>query len=112
MLSPRNGKLRYLKHRSTNAYRLLRQGRFRVFRDMLKMEFDLQFGVLRDRIKGSSAELSTLDSEYIDKRKLRPPGYQPTTLKPAAYVAMQADPEAVRQELSRILSSLNVRAGR
>jgi hypothetical protein len=130
MLSPRNRRLRYLKERSTNAYWLLRQGKFRIFLEMLKMEADLQFSNLRDQVNnyaeggvqsrlgfdslvgkkdGASADLPILDSEYIDRRKLRPPSYRPTNLKRADAVAMRANPEAVRGELSRILSSFNVR---
>lgn len=129
MLSPRNRKLRYLKERSTNAYWLLRQGQFRVFLEMLKREADLQFGVLRDRVnnyaevgvqsrlgfdpQASAAARATdipgLDSEYIDRRKLRPPSYRPTTYKRVDAVAIHANPELVKGELHKILSSFNVK---
>jgi len=109
MPSSGTGKLQYLKDRSTNALLLLRQGRFRVFVDMFKMEADLQLSVLRQRIGHRVNSHSKLDSEYIDRRKLRPPSYKPTAIKPAADITMQADPEEVKAELSKILSSFKVK---
>jgi hypothetical protein len=129
MLSPRNRKLRYLQVRATNAYWLLRQGRFRQFLIHLKSEVDIQLEIVRGRVNnyaeaGVQARLSSdsqagaqgaanavpdLDSEYIDRRKIRPPSYKPTIFKHGAAVSMQADAGVVREELRSILSTFNVR---
>ncbi len=132
MLSHTNRKLRYLKSHATNAYSLLRERKYREFMGVLKREARFQFIILRDRIK-SHAEVKTLsrvgresyarkdaalpdlprlDSAYIDRRKLRPPSYRPTTLKRVESVPMRANPEAIKRELDGILSSLNVRERR
>ena len=50
MLSPRNRKLRYFQVRATNAYWLLRQGRFRQFLVHLKSEVDIQLDIVRNRV--------------------------------------------------------------
>jgi hypothetical protein len=129
MLSPKNRKLRYLQVRTTNAYWLLRQGRFRQFLIHLKSEVDIQLESVRSRINnyaeaGVQSRLGSdsrgtvqsapvpvpdLDSEYIDRRKVQPPSYRPTIFKHAAAVNMQADAGVVRDELRTILSSFNVR---
>lgn len=129
MLSPGNRKLRYLKDRSVNAYWLLRQGNIRQFLVHLRSEVDLQLQTARNRINsyaeggvqsqlgydsrevgaGAAANLPELDSEYIDRRKLRSPSYRPTTFKQVAPVVMQADAEVVKSELRAITSSFNVR---
>ena len=129
MLSPRNRKLRYFQVRATNAYWLLRQGRFRQFLVHLKSEVDIQLDIVRNRVNsyaeagvqsrlGSDSQGSVqnapvavpdLDSEYIDRRKIQPPSYRPTIFKLAAPVSMRADASVVRDELRTILSSFNVR---
>lgn len=113
MLSRSNRKLRYLKYRSTSAYWLLRQRKFRMLLEMFKREAYFLFEILRKHVIHDSDVVaqsrSGLDSQYIDRRKLRPPSYRPTTLKCADAVTMQANPEAVKRELGRILSSVHVR---
>lgn len=129
MLFRSNRKLRYLKYRSTNAYWLLRQRKFRMLLEMLKREAYFLFNILRNhmrhnsdvviqsrsgsdshtRARGALPDLPGGDSEYIDRHKLRSPSYRPTTLKRADGFAMQANPEAVQRELGRILSSVHVR---
>jgi hypothetical protein len=99
---------------------------------MLKREAYFQFEMFRSRVNhhaelavksqsghnslASAAdalpELPAHGSSYIDRRKLRPPSYRPTTLKGADTVPMQANPEAVKRELGRIRSSLNMRGRR
>jgi hypothetical protein len=133
MPSRNNRKLQYLKYRATNAYSLLRQRKFREFLGVLKRETHFQFEIVRDRVNNYAEEAVQsrssrdsysredralpylqpgLDSGYIDRRKLRPPSYRPTTFKRADIVPMRANPEAVKRELDEILSSLNVRERR
>jgi hypothetical protein len=132
MLSRSNRKVRYLKYLSAHAYSLLRQRKLKEFLGLLKRQARFQFIILRDRIKSHAEvkalsgvgrdsyarkdaalpDLPDLDSAYIDRRKLRPPSYRPTTLKRAESVPMRANPEAIKRELDEILSSLNVRERR
>lgn len=60
-------------------------------------------------MQGAPEDLPGFNSQYIDRRKIRPPSYRPTKLKRADTVPMQANPEAVKGELGRILSCSNVR---
>lgn len=129
MPSRKNGKLQYLQGRSANTLWLPSQRRFSVFLQSLKREAYFQAELLRRRLRypakpalqsrsgrdspGSAddafAGLPARGSRYIDSRKLAPRGYRPTTLKRADAMPMHANPEEVKHELGRILSSLNER---
>jgi hypothetical protein len=129
MLSRRNKKLQYFKELSVNAYWLLRQGKLRAFLELFKREATVQFEVLRNRVnnyaqagiqtrlgcnsqadaKGVPTDLSSLDSRYFDRHKLRPPSYRPTILKRVDPVPLKANPQALKAQLDTILSSVSAK---
>ncbi len=96
-------KIRYFQDRCINAYKMLRTGRFRLMWKSVWVEVDKRIANIRAKkfsvIKGDSFFLR------LDKRKVLPASYRPTTSATAPSVRLQVDAIVLANELKSIRST-------
>ena len=99
----KGGKVRYFQDRCTNAYRMLRTGRFSLMWKSVWVEVD-------KRVTNIRAKMFSIiggDSFFVqlDKRKVFPVSYRPTTPATASSVKLQVDVIVLASELKSIRST-------
>jgi hypothetical protein len=103
MPSLTNKKIRYFLDRCINAYQMLRTGRFRLMWKSLWLEVDKRVANIRAKIflitRGDSA------FARLDRRKVLPASYRPTTSTTAPSAKLQVDVVVLAAELKRIRST-------
>ena len=103
MPSLTNKKIRYFQDRCINAYKMLRTGRFRLMWNSVWVEADKR--VANMRVKRFSVIRGDLFSVRLDKRKVLPSSYRPTTSTIAPSVRLRVDTIVLARELKSIRST-------
>ena len=103
MPSLTNKKIRYFLDRCINAYQMLRTGRFRLMWKSLWLEVD-------KRVANIGAKIFSItrgDSLFarLDRRKVLPASYRPTTSTTASSAKLQVDVVVLATELKKIRST-------
>jgi hypothetical protein len=100
-------KLRYLKDRCTNAYWMVRNGKFKLILKSIRIEIEHRIADVQAWLhKVPELDDSQVPgSAFVNKRKVIPPSYKPTKLRLLAPAPLQADPAVVAGELRNILST-------
>ena len=103
MPSLTNKKIRYFLDRCINAYQMLRTGRFRLMWKSLWLEVDKRVANIRAKI----FLITRGDSLFarLDRRKVLPASYRPTTSTTASSAKLQVDVVVLATELKRIRST-------
>jgi len=103
MPSLTNKKIRYFLDRCVNAYQMLRTGRFRLMWKSLWLEVDKRVANIRAKI----FLITRGDSLFarLDRRKVLPASYRPTTSTTASSAKLQVDVVVLATELKRIRST-------
>jgi hypothetical protein len=103
MPSLTNKKIRYFLDRCINAYQMLRTGRFRLMWKSLWLEVDKRVANIRAKI----FSITRGDSLFarLDRRKVLPASYRPTTSTTASSAKLQVDVVVLATELKRIRST-------
>jgi hypothetical protein len=103
MPSLTNKKIRYFLDRCVNAYQMLRTGRFRLMWKSLWLEVDKRVANIRAKI----FSITRGDSLFarLDRRKVLPASYRPTTSTTASSAKLQVDVVVLATELKRIRST-------
>ena len=96
-------KVRYFQDRCINAYKMLKTGRFRLMWNSVWVEVDKRVANIRAKkfsvIRGDSFFVR------LDKRKVLPSSYRPTTSTIAPSAKLQVDVIVLESELKRIRST-------
>jgi hypothetical protein len=103
MPSLTNKKIRYFLDRCINAYQMLRTGRFRLMWKSLWLEVDKRVANIRAKI----FSITRGDSLFarLDRRKVLPASYRPTTSTTASSAKLQVDVVVLATELKKIRST-------
>ena len=103
MPSLTNKKIRYFLDRCINAYQMLRTGRFRLMWKSLWLEVDKRVANIRAKI----FSITRGDSLFarLDRRKVLPASYRPTTSTIAPSVRLRVDTIVLAKELKTIRST-------
>jgi hypothetical protein len=103
MPSLTNKKIRYFLDRCINAYQMLRTGRFRLMWKSLWLEVDKRVANIRAKI----FSITRGDSLFarLDRRKVLPASYRPTTSTTAPSAKLQVDVIVLASELKSIRST-------
>ena len=96
-------KIRYFLDRCINAYQMFRTGRFRLMWNSVWVEADKR--VANMRVKRFSVIRGDLFSVRLDKRKVLPSSYRPTTSTIAPSVRLRVDTIVLAKELKTIRST-------
>ena len=96
-------KIRYFLDRCINAYKMLRTGRFRLMWKSGWLEVDKRVANIRAKI----FFMTRGDSVFVrlDKRKVLPASYRPTTSTTAPSAQLQVDVIVLENELKSIRST-------
>lgn len=100
-------KFRYLSDRCTNAYWMLRTGKFKLIVKSINIEIDHRITYVRAWLhKGRRLDDSEVPwSAFVNQRKAVPPSFRPTESELSPAEPLQVDPEAVASELRQILAT-------
>ncbi len=103
MSSLTSKKIRYFQDRCINAYKMLRTGRFRLMWNSVWVEVDKRVA----NIRAKNFSVIRGDSFFVrlDKRKVLPSSYRPTTSTIAPSAKLQVDVIVLESELKRIRST-------
>lgn len=103
MPSASTEKLRYIKDRVVNAIWMLRQGKFKLFFNIIRVKVEQRV----KQVKFILLNYSKLPgSAYTNKRKIIPGSYQPTVSRLKPCVPLQINEEVIKAELESILATL------
>ena len=96
-------KIRYFQDRCINAYKMLKTGRFRLMWNSVWVEVDKRVANIRAKM----FLIARGDSVFarLDKRKVLPASYRPTTSTTAPSAKLQVDVIVLASELKRIRST-------
>jgi hypothetical protein len=98
-------KLHYLKTKVSNAWWMLKNGKLNLFWENFWLEFHHQKNRPLDRVGAPENFKQGPPSKYVDKRKVIPASYRPTSARTCPQGTLQADPQSVANELQNILST-------
>lgn len=119
-------KLRYIQDRCSNAYWMLKKGKFKLIWTSIWTEITHRKGQFHAWIGGGRIAHDNVgpshipgpvrnqepgqnpDSAYINKRKVFPASYRPTGARLSPLDPLQIDNQAVANELRGILSTLTL----
>ena len=109
-----NSKFGYLRERVTNAWWMLRDGRFNDMLTALKDEYRLQVQSRRDRrniqimAEPPAEGEERRDSEYENKRNVRPVSYRPTSAVAVDMPRLAVDRDILAADVASILRDIPV----
>lgn len=109
-----NSKFGYLRDRVVNAWWMLREGRFGDMAKAAAAEYQMRMQIRRDRrnvqimAEPPAEGEERRDSEYENKRNVRPPSYRPTGAVAVPAPQLTVDREVVAADLASILGSIKV----
>lgn len=109
MSSTKTRGLRYIRDRCVNAYWMLRTGKFKLIAKSIYIELAHRVDVVRTLLTRPKPldDSQVPYSAYIDRRRVLPPSYRPTTAQPPLQVALRADSAAIAEDLKRILATFS-----
>lgn len=121
MSSTNNSRLRYLQDRCVNAYWMLRTGKFKLIFKSIYVELTHRARLVQSLLARSRPQMQMqmqiegaepADSAFVNLRKVLPPSYRPTVAQPPIPVVLRADPEAIGNDIKRILGALGTDEGK
>jgi hypothetical protein len=110
MSSRRTGGFRYIRDRCVNAYWMLRTGKFKLIAKSIYIELAHRIEVVRTLLSKPKPlhDSQVPYSAFIDRRRVLPPSYRPTTAQPPLQVPLRADTAVIARDLRRIVATFSI----
>jgi hypothetical protein len=100
----------YLKDRAANAFRMVRNRNFKLFRDSLVFEVNHGIALFKmwRNVRNEPRDGADSGSGYVNRCKVLPVSWRPTTPRKAQPGEIPADTAVLAKDLRKILSTISI----